>query len=89
MQLWSSLTLNPCVSGPRNTRERVKMGVLASDSFKMLQKQTKSGQPTGGVLQGFVRKNPVGAAERTYLFKNGAKAFNQLLERLLNDLLSK
>jgi len=70
-------------------RERVKMGVLASDSFKMPQKQTKSGQPTGGVLQGFVRKNPVGAAERTYLLKNGAKAFDQLLERLLNDLLSK
>ena len=70
-------------------RERVKMGVLASDSFKMLQKPTKSGQPTGGVLQGFVRKNPVGAAERSYLLKNGAKPFDQLLERLLNDLLSK
>jgi len=39
-------------------RERVKMGLLASDSFKMLQKPTKSGQPTGGVLQGFLRKNP-------------------------------
>ena len=39
-------------------RERVKMGLLASDSFKMLPKPTKSGQPTGGVLQGFLRKNP-------------------------------
>jgi hypothetical protein len=72
-----------------SARERVKMGVLASDSFKMLQKQPKSGQPTRGVLQASVVKNPVGAAERAYLLKNGAKAFDQLLERLLNELLSK
>lgn len=70
-------------------RERVKMGILASDSFKMPQEQPKSGQRTRGVLQASVAKNPVGPAERIYLLKNGANAFDQLLERLLNELLSK
>ena len=69
-------------------RERVKMGVLASDSFKMLQTEPKPGQATRSVVQAFVVNDPVGAAERAYLVKNGAKAFDQLLERLLNELLS-
>lgn len=70
-------------------RERVKMGILASDSFKRPQEQPKSGQRTRAVLQASVEKNPVGPAERIYLLKNGANAFDQLLERLLNELLSK
>lgn len=70
-------------------RERVKMGVVASDSFKMRQKEPKSAQATRAVVQVSVAKNPVGTSERAYLLKNGANAFDQLLERLLNELLSK
>jgi hypothetical protein len=71
----------------RGARERLQKGILASHVIKQSQEKLNSGAIKSRVrLEARVANNPIRPAESRYIREQGANRFNELLERLFNEL---
>lgn len=71
----------------RGARERVRKGILVSDSLGRQQKPPSSGQDRSEVMVvGGIRDNPVQAAEIQYVREHGEIGLSHAIERLIRDL---
>lgn len=71
----------------RRARDRLQKGILASNLIAEIQQRPKSSHKTTARLTAFTDENPVGPAEYRYVAKQGKARFDQLLEKLFNELL--
>jgi hypothetical protein len=69
----------------RGARERVRRGVLLSEELKN-RTADSTPQRKGRVLLAHAEDYPVQSAERRYLQEHGSLAYDQLLQRLFDEL---
>lgn len=67
----------------RAARDRVRRGIVPSEVAKHL---TDSTPPQRGRLEAHVDTSPIRPLERHYIQEHGSKAYNQLLQRLFDEL---
>lgn len=70
----------------RSARDRVKRGVLVSESVKNHVADSTPQREGGVLLAAHAEENPVQSAERRYLQEHGFLAYDQLLKRLFDEL---
>jgi ribosomal protein L17 len=72
----------------RGARERLRQGIVASDSIKKSLENTKANQKTTGRLVAVARvdTNPLRPAEYRYVSEHGAYHLNQVVEMLFEEL---
>jgi len=72
----------------REREREYRRGILFSDSLKELRREPKLAQRPAGPSRPFADRDPVRLAEALYLLKNGVNAFNELMERLFDEVFS-
>src|SRR5467141_2381625 len=70
----------------RGARERLRKGIVASETIKKSLENTNANQKITARLEGHVDTNPLRPAEHRYVREHGADHFNQLLEMLFEEL---
>ena len=70
----------------RSARERLRKGIVASETIKKSLENTNANQKITARLEGHVDTNPLRPAEHRYVREHGADHFNQLLEMLFEEL---
>jgi len=70
----------------RSARERLRKGIVASETIKKSLDNTNANQKTTVRLEVRVDTNPLRPAEHRYVREHGADHFNQLVEMLFEEL---
>lgn len=70
----------------RSARERLRKGIVASETIKKSLENTNANQKITARLEGHVDTNPLRPAEHRYVREHGADHFNQLMEMLFEEL---
>lgn len=77
--------LDDLFQNPRAARDRVRKGIVPSEEAK--KRLADSSPPQGGArLELRADTNPIRSVERRYVQEHGSEAYNQLLQRLFDEL---